>query len=250
MKYIYNENINLNTLHSEPVDGRILQGVFLCINMNKPTKRKAFNFLRSYFDVLNELKEDADKLSFLMSIINKQFLDEDPKDLEFLPKLCYESQRHAIEKSVKGWKLVYKTDLTGNPILEGTSEGGSDPKEEQEQEKEQEKEESIYYTKEDFLKDWNKYKTEHKKQKSNIRVMSGDLKEDFYKALKDGYKKEDLQKAMVGLFIQNIFPNGGDYTTDPKHLLKDGGIYLAKYIDAFDNNKREVWGIEQLKKQS
>ena len=27
--------------------------------MIKPTKRKAFNFLRSYFDVLNELKTDA-----------------------------------------------------------------------------------------------------------------------------------------------------------------------------------------------
>ena len=35
----------------------------------KLTKRKAFNFLRSYFDVLNELKEDSDKLDFLMSIM-------------------------------------------------------------------------------------------------------------------------------------------------------------------------------------
>ena len=115
--------------------------------------------------------------------------------------------------------------------------------------REEKRREEKNYTKEDFLKDWNKYKTKHKKQKSSISVMSGDLKEDFYKALKDGYKKEDLQKAMVGLFIQTIFPSGGDYTTDPKHLLKDGGVYLAKYIDAFDNNKRDVWGIEQLKKQ-
>ena len=67
----------------------------------KETKRKAFNFLRSYFDVLNELKEDADKLDFLMAIINKQFLNEDPKDLGFIGKLCYESQRHQIEKKCK-----------------------------------------------------------------------------------------------------------------------------------------------------
>ena len=45
----------------------------------KETKRTGFSFLRSYFDVLNELKEDEDKLAFLMAVINKQFLDEDPK---------------------------------------------------------------------------------------------------------------------------------------------------------------------------
>ena len=39
--------------------------------MEKPTKRKAFNFLRSYFDVVNELENDTDKLNFLMAIINK-----------------------------------------------------------------------------------------------------------------------------------------------------------------------------------
>ena len=44
--------------------------------MVKPTKRKGFTFLRSYFDVLNELKEDDDKLDFLLAIINKQFFDE------------------------------------------------------------------------------------------------------------------------------------------------------------------------------
>ena len=64
--------------------------------MIKKTKRKAFNFLRSYFDVFNELQNDKDRLSFLTSIINKQFLDEDPKGLNFISNLCYESQRHQI----------------------------------------------------------------------------------------------------------------------------------------------------------
>jgi len=74
--------------------------------------------MRSYFDVLNELKEDSDKLNFLMSIINKQFLNEDPKELDFVVKLCYESQRHSIESSVKGWVRAAKTDLEGNPITD------------------------------------------------------------------------------------------------------------------------------------
>lgn len=133
--------------------------------MEKPTKRKAFNFLRSYFDVVNELENDKDKVDFLMAIINKQFLGEDPEDLNFLVNLCYSSQKHSVEKSVKGWIIANKMDLEGNPI-EGKkndgvtppptppptppltppltpNEGGSvgvPPKEEEEEEKEQEKE--------------------------------------------------------------------------------------------------------------
>ena len=83
--------------------------------MIKPTKRKAFNFLRSYFDVFNELKTDADRLDFLTSIINKQFLNEDPKELNFIVNLCYESQRHQIESSVKGWVRANKDTPITNP---------------------------------------------------------------------------------------------------------------------------------------
>jgi hypothetical protein len=121
----------------------------------KPTKRKAFNFLRSYFDVFNELKEDKDKLEFLTSIINKQFLNEDPKDLSFIVKLCYESQRHSIESSVKGWLRVSNTDVLGNTTIDPTidpttnpmTNPTTNPQEEEEKEevevKEKEKEENI-----------------------------------------------------------------------------------------------------------
>ena len=112
--------------------------------MEKLTKRKAFNFLRSYFDVLNKIEKDEDKLSFLMSIINKQFLDEDPEGLNFLVDLCYLSQKHAIETSVKGWKRVNKTDVMGNPATDPTTNPTTnpitDPKEEEEEEEEKEEE--------------------------------------------------------------------------------------------------------------
>ena len=116
----------------------------------KKTKRKAFNFMRSYFDVLNELKEDSDKLNFLMSIINKQFLNEDPKELDFVVKLCYESQRHSIESSVKGWVRAAKTDLEGNPITDPVTVTptplGTDPQthpKEEEEKREVEEEEKV-----------------------------------------------------------------------------------------------------------
>lgn len=124
--------------------------------MKKPTKRKAFNFLRSYFDILNELPENQDKLDFLLAVINKQFLDEEPISLTFPAKLAYEGQRHQIEQSVKGYKDKMKTNLKGDPI-EGGAKGGKQgpiqPPCQQEKEKEEEKEKvqrSIEDRKNDF----------------------------------------------------------------------------------------------------
>ena len=115
----------------------------------RETKRKAFNFLRSYFDVLNELEKDKDKLEFLLAVINKQFLNEDPVDLDFVSNLCYESQRHQIETSVKGYE-----DKTGNKLGESSeskggsidpSQGGTQAPSVQEEEKgeEEEKEQDV-----------------------------------------------------------------------------------------------------------
>lgn len=91
----------------------------------KPTKRLSFNFQRSYFDVMNKLENESDRLSFLEAVINKSFLDEDPKDLSMFSDLAYESQRHFIEKSVKGYKDRMKTDLLGNTLSHTLTEGVS-----------------------------------------------------------------------------------------------------------------------------
>lgn len=160
---------------------------------HKPTKRKAFSFLRSYFDVLNELKEDSDKLDFLLSIINKQFLDEDPKDLNFLVNLCYESQRHFIEKSIKGYKDKTKQDLLGNPIedpkqdpCQGGRQGGrQDP---YQQEKEKEKEEEKGKSNIPVFKEFLSYA---KSKKENISAINLKLKYDSWieNEWKDGNNK-------------------------------------------------------------
>jgi hypothetical protein len=159
----------------------------------KPTKRKAFNFLRSYYDVLNELTSNEDKISFLTAILDKQFIDEDPQDLNFLVNICYESQRHSIEQSVRGYKQKMKTDLLGNPIEEGTQggtqggyvggrQGGRQAPSVQEKEKEKEKEKYTdakgveYTSKEIFdkykslISKWNEIKnTRFKPSKNNLK---------------------------------------------------------------------------------
>ena len=89
-------------------------------------KRKAFNFLRSYYDVIEEIYSDADKLSYLMAILDKQFRGIEPQ-LTGIPKLTYKGQQHNIDKSVEGWE--FKTGIKlyqpyGDPT-EGGSQGGS-----------------------------------------------------------------------------------------------------------------------------
>ena len=105
----------------------------------KPTKRKAFNFLRSYYDVLNELETDKEKLDFLLAIINKQFLNEEPEGLGYVLGLCYQSQRHQIESSVKGWERASKTTLGTTPPTTPPTTLGTDPQEEEEKEEVKEK---------------------------------------------------------------------------------------------------------------
>tara|TARA_R110000824_G_scaffold25009_1_gene87520 strand:- start:358 stop:1065 length:708 start_codon:yes stop_codon:yes gene_type:complete len=157
----------------------------------KPTKRKVFNFLRSYFDVLNKLENDEDKFSFLMAIINKQFLNEEPKGLNFLVDLCYESQRHQIERSLKGWLRVNKTDVMGDPTYDPMSNPTYDPmsnpvqvEEEEEEEVEEEYVTEIYPTFDDFwdlydkkqdrpkcVSKWNKLKQSEKESIMNYVPM-------------------------------------------------------------------------------
>ena len=97
--------------------------------MMKPTKRKAFNFLRSYFDMYNkmpETEEMSDRERFLEAILNKQFLNEDPTNLNMIVDMAYESSRHQIEKSVKGWETKTGNEL-GQPTEDPTEDPDYDP---------------------------------------------------------------------------------------------------------------------------
>ena len=223
----------------------------------KLTKRKAFNFLRSYFDVMNDLKEDSDKLEFLTAIINKQFLNEEPKDLGFIGNLCYNSQRHAIEKSVKGWLTANKTDLEGNPtpplplplLLPPTPPKGSPlplpPKEEQEKEKEKEKgEEKVKTNKKviDFLyslypskcpiKNSSTGKSETNKTKI-ATILKTKSKDDLAETI-ERYKKECIKDKVYMKNFSTFLNNLPDYQSKEinPNDLDDNYIYFRWMNDA------------------
>ena len=88
-------------------------------------KREAFNFYRSYYEVLEDIRRPEDKLTYLMALLDRQFRGIEP-NLVDIPKLVYNSQKHSIDKQVKGWEDKTKTPLY-DPYqhpTEGGSQGG------------------------------------------------------------------------------------------------------------------------------
>lgn len=99
--------------------------------------RDGFTFYRSYFDVYNELSE-KDKVAFMDALLKKQFEGEEPTSLKGMANFAYLSQKHSIDKQVKGWEDKTKCKLL--PLARGVVRGEITPTQ-QEKEKEEEKEE-------------------------------------------------------------------------------------------------------------
>ncbi len=113
----------------------------------KKTKRKGFNFMRSYFDVYN-LLEDKDKIEFINALLDRQFLGVTPIDLSPMANFAYTSQVHNIDSQVKGYndrmislnRPVLGSSQTHTEGVEKSSQTPPQQEKEKEQEQEQEKE--------------------------------------------------------------------------------------------------------------
>jgi hypothetical protein len=213
--------------------------------MIKPTKRKAFNFLRSYFDVLNELEKDNDKLIFLLSIINKQFLDEDPKNLNFIVNLCYESQRHQIESSVKGWKRASNDTLSTNPPTNPKTNPptpkGLDHKEEEEKEEVKEKDTNIVkaFPNEKTFIDWFNYGRLKLLGKEGKTKILGSTDKNNFKLLNSTYTRDEFKHAVTMMSEDEWVKTASKFTVS--HLLVPANFdkYLnkEKFIPRIVNNQ-------------
>lgn len=85
--------------------------------MIKLTKRKGFNFFRSYYDVYNELETNEDKVAFIDALLDRQFLGIKPENLKGMAKFAYISQTNSIDSQVKGYED--KTGTTLHPTQGG-----------------------------------------------------------------------------------------------------------------------------------
>lgn len=159
----------------------------------KLTKRKGFNFFRSYYDVYNELETDADKVAFIDALLDRQFLGIKPTNLKGMAKFAYISQTNSIDSQVKGYEDKTKTIL--DPT-QGGCVGVVLPPAEQVEVKEKVKEkvkdiiEPINWP---VLLDFFN-KTTGKK----CKVVSKKAKEQFNARLKEGFTKVDIANAIIG----------------------------------------------------
>ena len=157
------------------------------------SKRKAFNFYFSYYDIAKELS-DKDRLAFYDAIIQRQFYGIET-ELSGLAKFAYISQKHSIDSQVNGWESKMKEPLNQS-ITEGVKggsvggiEGGSVQEKGEGKEKEKEEINNINF---DKLLSFLNSKTGR-----NFKIINEPTKKKYYARLKEGYKKDDILNAII-----------------------------------------------------
>jgi hypothetical protein len=161
--------------------------------MDKLTKRKAFNFFRSYFDVYNQLETMEDKVAFIDALLDRQFMGIKPTNLTGMAKFAYISQTNSIDSQVVGYEHKTGNILTTiEGVAVGGSVGGSVGASVQVEEKEKEKE-KVNNIEERKLKFANTLKP-------FIDIYGKDLLKDFYSYWTEPNKsntkfKQELQKT-------------------------------------------------------
>ena len=186
----------------------------------KLTKRKGFNFFRSYYDVYNELS-DKDKVAFMDALLDRQFLGKKPENLKGMAKFAYISQTNSIDSQVKGYE-----DKTGQKLTptdgatEPPTDGGNKPPSQQEEVQE---EEEVQKKGENQESDFDKAFKEFKKMRGKIRAPLTERAEklimsELQKLAGDNEQKkiEILEKSIVNCW-KDVYP----LKTDNKKPQKD-----------------------------
>jgi hypothetical protein len=211
----------------------------------KLTKRKGFNFFRSYYDVYNELETDKDKIAFIDALLDRQFLGIKPINLKGMAKFAYISQTNSIDSQVKGYEDKTKTNLDGTPYYvdflpptepptEPPTHGGNLPPTEQEKEKvqEKEKEQSIKPPTDKeaalkFLTFFNAQILKHKGKEGKFSVLS---KTDLnnLKKLKESFPDHNDWLSAFSSMYESPWVQENNMLT-PTHFLVNANF--QKYLN-------------------
>lgn len=170
--------------------------------MIKLTKRKGFNFFRSYYDVYNELETTTDKIAFIEALLDRQFLGVKPNNLKGMAKFAYISQTNSIDSQVKGYE-----DKTGNvltPCLPPSVGGKLTPTLQVEEEgkvEEEVKQPTVNW--EGLLNQFNEITGK------KAKVIDDKSKRQFLARLKEGYTKTDIVNAITNCFNSEFHKSNG-----------------------------------------
>ena len=190
--------------------------------------RQAFKFYRSYWDVANELN-DKDRLAFYDALLKRQFTGQET-ELNGMVKFAYISQKHSIDKQIKGYE-----DKTKAPIqdpMQGGMQGGMQDPLIQVQEKEEEKEEEKVYIVpfqervNGFLNWFNSEFVKHGKQQAKFRTLNNQTESNLKKLL-DKYSTDEWNYAFENMIKSEWVIENKNAT--PDHFLRPANF--EKYLN-------------------
>lgn len=170
-------------------------------------ERKAFNFYKSYYDVVLELPEN-DRLPFLMAILTMQFEGVEPTNLSGVAKIAFLGQKHSIIKQIEGFKAGKKTDNKNKPNRDTDSDPDRQPDshpDNKNKDKNKNKgnkpkkvifQDSIIFDKNVFKEkfaDWNKTKLAYYYDSALNYSNEGHKYVDWVAAIRNWAKRDELQ---------------------------------------------------------
>lgn len=195
----------------------------------KSTKRKGFNFYRSYYDVFNELK-DADKLKFIKALLDKQFLDKEPTNLDGMVNFAWISQYNSIDQQVKGYKSKTKDPMQGG--CQGGSERGAETPTLQEEEKEKEKgkeETNALPTAKRGINFDKLLIFINQTTGKSFRIINDNTKAKYKARLKDGYTSQDIKNAIINACADPYHKDNGFKYLKPEYFSRADSLDLHAF---------------------
>ena len=200
------------------------------------SQRLMFKFYKSYFDIAQEL-DTKDRLAFYDALLNKQFLDIEP-DLKGLAKFAYISQKHNIDKQIKGWKDKMNI-ATIDPITDPMQGGSVDPAIQLEVKEEVESKLISKVVPTSGI-DTNKF-VEYFNSVADRKFKPNDkIKACLKKAIKT-YTKEELKKAIDNAHKDSYHLETNFKYLTPEYILRD------KSLEIFINQKeKQNYSINQF----
>jgi hypothetical protein len=202
----------------------------------KLTKRKGFNFFRSYYDVYNELETDKDKVAFIDALLDRQFLGIKPTNLKGMAKFAYISQTNSIDSQVKGYQDKTGEVLDLDPSLPPNApptDGGQLPPTVQVEEKEKGKVQDVTekLSKKDvdkFLVWFNNTKLKYKNSLGKFKTLNPTDINNLLLLKKLNYTAEDFDIAFKEM-CNSAWVNENNMCT-PSHFLRNDNF--TRYLNA------------------
>jgi uncharacterized phage protein (TIGR02220 family) len=184
-------------------------------------QRLMFKFYKSYFDIAQEL-DAKDRLEFYDALLNKQFLDIEP-DLKGLAKFAYISQKHNIDKQIKGWKD--KMNIATIDPITYPMQGGSVHPAIQLEVKEEVESKLISKVVPTSGIDTNKF-VEYFNSVADRKFKANDkIKASLKKAIKT-YSKEELKKAIDNAHKDSYHLETNFKYLTPEYILRDKSLEM------------------------